>query len=86
MPRTTKEQANSALKVFKTTAKRLGLDYSDYDFVKYTSGYSLMSGGAKLLIRGQRSLSQWYDILDAANEALLAVERQLIKQVDNLEK
>lgn len=74
MPRITKEQAESALNVFKNTAARLGLDYSGFDFVKYATGYGLQKDGQTLLIRGQRSLSQWYDILDAANEALMAVE------------
>lgn len=73
--RTTKEQAESALNVFKNHAASIGLDYSEYQLVKYSTGYSLQKDGQWLLIRGQRSLSQWYDILDAATEVLKAVRK-----------
>lgn len=81
MPRTTKDQANTALRVFKATAERFGLDYSEFDFIKYPSGYGLQREGETLLISKQLSLSQWYDILNAANEALKAVENLREKQV-----
>lgn len=85
MARTTKEQAESALRVYKNTAKRLGLDYSGFDFLRYPSGYSLTkTGGDWLLIRGQRSLTQWYDILNAADEALKAVENLQITEFELL--
>ena len=71
--RTTREQVEAALRVFKNAAKLVGLDYSDYEFVKYSTGYGLQKDGQWLLVRGQRSLSQWYDILNGAEEALKAV-------------
>ena len=81
MSRTTKDQANTALRAFKATAERFGLDYSEFDFVKYPSGYGLQREGETLLIPKQLGLSQWYDILNAADEALKAVENLREKQV-----
>ena len=73
--RTTKQQVESALRVFKNTALRLGLDFSSFELEKHSKWYGLRNNGQHLLIRGLRPLSQWYDILDAANETLLAIER-----------
>ncbi len=76
MARTTIEQARAALNVYVKTAAQLGLDYSGFEFVKYPSGWGLERNGERLLIRGFRSLSVWYDMIDAANESLLGVLRR----------
>lgn len=76
-------QAQISLRVFKATAKRFGLDYDRFRFVKYPSGWGLEHNGEHLLDRAYHTAKDWCFILDGADSSLKAVEILKYEQEKN---
>ena len=86
-----RKKAETSLRVYQATAKRMGLNLDGVRFSRNFNKYNLFDSNEQyLLSRGSHTFAEWQLMLDSADEALKmlenakeAKERELLRQISD---